>query len=289
MNEKDFKDKLKRGACTKRPWEHLVPYEKRYEVIRQVKQECIDLYGYDFEECPKRMVCFTKDCMGRPLEWKSPTARPYLIEFAKLHGLKVNEEFYLKNCDSCPIRLICTSTCGQVNDWINRSKQGEPNITYKDNTENLQAEEVGGAVRVALLDGLEIPWDCISKRKQKVVKSYLYEQKDFKFIADTQDLNNQARAKYEFYSALNRLSEYAIVRKFLKEQYKTLTQKQALIMHEIYFNNSTLTKTAKKLNITKQAVSQIVNRVIEAHNLKWQTFVRKTGNRVIYNVPEVIG
>lgn len=288
MDEKKFKLENKPPACTMAPWKNLIPYEQRESVMRQIRQECIDIYGYTFDECPKRMVCFSKQCIGRPLPFKSPTAKPYLEKLKETQNVK-DGEMFIQTCDTCPIKLICTSTCSQVNDWINRGQSREPNITYKDNTENLQAEEVGGAVRVALLDGLEIPWDCISKRKQKVVKSYLYEQKDFKFIADTQDLNNQARAKYEFYSALNKLSEYAIVRKFLKVQYKELTQKQALIMHEIYFNNSTLTKTAKKLNITKQAVSQIVNRVIEAHNLKWQTFVRKTGNRVIYNVPEVIG
>ena len=288
MDEKKFKQNNKPAACTQAPWKNLIPYEQRESVMRQIRQECLDIYGYTFDECPKRMVCFTKQCIGRPLPWKSPTAKPYL-EKLKLTQKIQNEELFLQTCDACPIRLSCTSTCSQVNDWINRSSSKEPNITYKENTENLIPEIEDGPVRVAILGNLEVPWDCISKRKQKVVRAYLYEQKDFKYIADTMSLNNQARAKYEFYSALNRLSEYAVVRQFLNANYKNLTEKQALIMHEIYFNNNTLTKTAKKLNITKQAVSQIVNRVVSSNELKWQVFVRKTGNRVIYNVPGVMG
>jgi predicted DNA-binding protein YlxM (UPF0122 family) len=288
MDEKQFKLENKPAACTQAPWKYLIPYEERESVMRQIRQECIDLYGYTFDECPKRMVCFAKQCIGRPLPWLSPTAKPYLEKLQETQNVK-DGEMFIQTCAVCPIRLTCTSTCSQVNDYINRSQAKEPALIYKENTENIQPNEETGSVRLALLQGLEIPWDAISKRKQKVVRSYLYEQKDFKYIADTQKLNNQARAKYEFYSALNRLSEYAVVRAFLKKEYKKLTQKQALIMHEIYFNNNTVTKTAKKLNITKQAVSQIVNRVIASHTLKLQTFVRKTGNKVIYNVPGVMG
>lgn len=289
MDDIDFKKKFKFPACTQVPWKNLIPREEREAVLRQVRQEVIDAYGHTLDECPKRKLCWTKNCMGRPLEWKSASALPYLKKFAAIVGIQEGEDYFVKDCGGCPIRTTCSSPCYQINDFINRDKVKEPQIYYKDSIDNLDSSETTLTDKtVDYFNTFSIPWDSLNKRKSDTVKKYLYEQRDFKYVADSLGLTNQAAAKYEFYSALNKLSEFGIMRRFLIANQEKLTENQKKILNEVYFNNTSLTNTAKKLNITKQAVSIAISRVIKLNKIKWHVFVKKSGNKVIYNLMEVI-
>lgn len=287
--ESEFKKEKRQKACTSRPWAFLVPKDIRNEILFKVKEECVEIYGRDFEACDKRKICFTKTCMGRELEWKSPTALPYLKEFAKLTGIKENDEYkVITNCQTCPIYKTCTSTCGQVNDWINRASEPETPFIYQENLENYNQEVAQSSGERPKEEGFELPWDILSSQKAKVIKKYLYEQKDFLAVAKELDLNNQAEAKYVFYSALTKLSEYGIMRKFLHENSDKLTEKQQLILDQIYFKNNSLTDVAESCNISVPAVTGMVTRVLDKYKLSWPVFVRKEGQKVIYNVPEIL-
>lgn len=287
-NEKKFKQDNKPSACTAPPWKNLIPVDQRDDILRKIRQETIAEYGYSMDECTKRKTCFTKTCLGRELPWKSETAKPYLEQLKTTHKV-VNDELFIDNCSTCPIAKTCTSACSQVNDFINRSYVQEMNFTLQDDVDVTNEEEVNPFAPVKEKEkDLKLPWDILTTQKARVIRKYLYEQKDFLAVARELDLNNQAEAKYVFYSALTKLSEYGTVRRFLEKNKDKLTEKQQLILNEIYFKNKSLTEVAEQYSISVPAVTLMVGRVVEKFNVHWPVFVRKEGHKVIYNVPEVL-
>ena len=285
MDEKTFKRTYKFPACTMAPWHNLIHRDIRDNIMRIIRQETIEAYGYSIDECPKRKVCLTTSCVGRPFPWLSKTAKPYLAQLKITHNIQ-NDELFLANCNICSIAKICNSPCYQVNDFLNRGSNKEPDLILQDTLENHAEQYVtDNSVRPTALNNIEVPWDCLSDIRQSVVKKYLYESKDFLTIAKELDLNNQARVKYEFYSALTKLSEFAIMRSFIKDHGDELTHKQRCILIMIYQTNFNFAHIANIEEISKQAVQQILTRVIKRYNIKWTIFVKKQGGKIIYNVP----
>jgi predicted DNA-binding protein YlxM (UPF0122 family) len=288
MDENKFKKINKPAACTQPPWASVIPRDQRDDVLRQIKQECIQYYGYSFDECPKRLTCFTKQCMGRPLPWLSPTAKPYLEKLKQTHKFS-NDELYLSNCDTCPIAKTCKSACAQVNDFMQRDKIKEPQIDYRDNIENIAEElEMPSDPMPLFSFQAKVPWDAISDKRKQTVRKYLYEQKDFLTVAKELGYHDQSRARYEFYAALTTLSEYSVMRKFIEEQGHELTEYSRNILNEVYFENKSITEVASSRAISKQAVQQSISRVVEKYKINWTVFVRKEGNKVIYHKSEVL-
>lgn len=287
MDENKFKKIKKLAACTRRPWEYLIPSDIKHSVIAQVNKESIDIYGRLFDECNKRKICFTKDCMGRELEWNSPTAKPYLAQFAIDQGIEVGANYYVQTCEGCPIAKTCSSPCYQINDYLNRSDEKEPNLIYQESLDNHIIEDV--AVEPNPLNfGGQIPWDCLSEMKQFVVKKYVFEQKDFLTISKELLLTNQAQVKYIFYSALTKLSEFGAVRQFIDDNKKSMDKYQYKILNYIYNDNKSLIEVAQEENISKQAVQQLISRLIKKYDIKWTIFVKKQGTKLIYNVPSML-
>jgi len=288
VNDFEFKKKNKPAVCTRNPVYHLIPYKNRLDVLRQIKQECIDIYGSDImSECPKRFECGEK-CIGRPLAWKSPTARPYLEKLAETQNIASGELFVL-DCSSCPIASTCIRTCNQINDFMAKTRVREPVMINDEHIEIRKAmpkEELFDLKRI-FPNNLEIPWDCVNETRRQAIEMYVMEGKDFSHIAKLLYLYNQAEAKYEFYAGLTTLSKYAIIREFILNKKDLLTENQLNIMRKSYIDNLTFTEIAAQLGITKQAVQQTVDRVVKANKLKWTKFVRKEGNKTIYNTTEI--
>lgn len=290
MSELLFKKEKRMSACTNPPWAIFIPPRDRPEILRLIRQECIDIYGYAFDECSKRMTCFKKECLGRTLPWESKTAKPYLDKLKQSQPDKFNEvdEYIIQtDCSQCPIVNVCKSPCNQVLDFIEREKVGEPLIDFKENTEQLKINQTKLETSLLKFSGEDIPWDILPKRKQDVIKKYLYEGRDFRNVGESLGLTNQARAKYEFYSALTKLSEYAKVRNFLNDHYNELTVRQQQIFSMVYIDNMSFIEVAKELKISKQSVQQTVARVLRKYKITWKTYVRKHKNKVIYNVPQL--
>lgn len=285
-NDKTWKLRNKPPACTRPPWRYLIPYKDRPEILRKIRQECVEIYGKSFDECSKRLDCVGKDCVGRPLPWKSPTARRYLEQLKKTHKI-VNEELYIEGCETCPLVKTCKKPCLEVIDSSNKTKSREPKLIYKDFLDNLQRESVEDT-DLRTLNTKNIPWDILDDTKKEVIKKYVSENKDFKTIANQLGLTNQARVKYIFYSSLTKLSEYAIVREFIEENKFLITPKQLRVLNLIYKENKTKTEVAKELGLTKQSIGQILNRVFNKYNVKWKVFVKKKGTRVVYNTEEIV-
>jgi hypothetical protein len=289
MDENSFKKKFKPAACNTQPWRYLIPKDVREDTLHRIRQETMQIYGFSMDECSKRSTCLTKDCMGRQLPWLSETAKPYLEKLKLTHTIK-DGEMFITGCEGCPIVKDCTSPCYQVNDYLNRFKTKEPNLVYEENLENHINIDSSRDSRPNMLINRDIPWNCLSAKKQELVKKYLYEGKDFLTIAKEMDLNNQARVRYEFYSALNRLSEVAIMRDFLREnedKLKVENINQYEVLKEIYINNLSVVDTAKKRGTSKQAISQTLTRVFNKYKIKFSIFVKKVGNKVVYNTTEV--
>lgn len=284
---KEWKKKNKPAACTQAPWEHLIPREKLYETMRQIRQESIDAYGHSMDECTKRKVCLAKKCMGRPLPWKSDTARPYLEQLRDTQNIQDGELYIETDCSGCPMFKSCTSPCSQVNDYIERDKTLEPPLIYREKTDNIIPADIEMSPANMIVEGADIPWDVLPEHKAQVIKEYLYKGKDFRYIADSLDLNNQARVKYEFYSALTKLSEYAIMRKFLDDNNSLLSDKEYLVLDRLYTDCQPVDQIADELDITSDAIYKIKKRVINKFDIKWAKFVKKQGNKTIYNVPEI--
>ena len=285
MDEKKFKRTFKPPSCTMSPWYNLIPKDQRDQVMRNIRHETIEAYGYSMDECPKRKTCLTKSCVGRPLPWKSKTAEPYLKILQQTHNIQ-NDELFISNCDTCKIAKTCKSPCYQVNDFLNRATSKEAELVPQENLENhvIENPEIIENIQNFITTNSNIPWDCLTDTRKLVIKKYLYENKDFAMIAKEMDLNNQARVKYEFYSALTRLSEFAVMRKFIKDNENNLTPKQLNTLNSIYSDNLSITDVAKKEKVSKQAIQQSLTRVVDKYNIKWSVFVTKNKNKIIYNV-----
>lgn len=287
MDEKKFKKINKPPACTQQPWAHLIHPDERFAVLNKIREESILLHGENMDACPKRKTCFTKACMGRPLPVKSPTFKPYLEQLKKTHTI-INDELYINNCGSCQIRTSCKSLCHQMNDWLQRDSDPQPNLIFQENLENYPTDlQMQNTVKEKNLD-ISLCWEAIPEKKADIIKKYLYQQKDFEIVAKELNISNKALAKYEYYATLNKLAEFSVMRDFLKENQDKLTENQQLILNMVYYGNKTLTQAGKELNISTESVRRTVLRVVEANNLKWPIFVRKEQGKLIYNIPEIL-
>lgn len=289
MNEKDFKKSHKPAICTSPAWRNLISGQVKDDTLRKIRQETIAAYGYSMDECPKRLVCMGTECLGRPLPWKSETAKPYLEQLKVTHTIK-NDELYLTKCDQCPIKIKCKSPCHQINDFLNRQISKEPDLIFQENLENHSQPYIEGKTIHKSIHNPDIPWDCLSTKRQTIIKKYLYEGKDFLMIAKELNMNNQARVKYEFYAGLTRLSEFAAIRAFFndnKEEIELDNKFNYLTIKALYFDNLSITTYAKSKSSSKQAVQQRLTRFIKKYNIKWTIFVKKKKNKLIYNVPMV--
>lgn len=287
MNELEFKKTNKMAACTAPPWAAFIPPMERPEVLRIIRQETVDAYGYSMDECPKRLTCLKKTCLGRPLPWLSPTAKPYLEQLKETQKIVKDEMIVQTDCSVCPFVSTCKNPCNQVLDFIERAKAPEPILDYKETTDNLEAHRDVFEGSTFKVNAEDIPWDVISPKKAEVIRKYLFESRDFRYIADLLNLNNQARVKYEFYSAINKLAEYAAVRKFLDGNSKKLTDRQQQIFTLVYRDNLSYVEVADMLGVSKQSIQQTVSRVFKKYKVKWKVYVRKKDKKVHYNVPEL--
>lgn len=291
MDDKNFKRKYKFPACTKDPLAFLIPKGKRHETLREIRQDCLDKLGETLDQCPLRKVCMGRECLGRPLPVCSPAAKPYIEKLSEIADVRGGKLYIETSCNGCPIKASCSNPCLQITDYTDRGASKEPYLIHSTNLVEaleLKQEAELESYRGREINFLSVPWDCLPKKRAEVITKYLYENKDFKRVAEELGFNNEARAKYEFYSGLNTLSEFANMREFLEEKGDSLTGKQYNILKALYLEAKPVKEVCQEFNLTKQSISNLVKRVVDKYNIKWQRFVYKKGNRVIYDTPEIL-
>jgi len=160
----------------------------------------------------------------------------------------------------------------------------QPILVYRPNLDNMEIE----AEQPSDSPIKEIPWDCLEESKRSLVYDYMYNKLDFDGLAKKYNLNNKARAKREFYYCLTRLSEFAKMRELLEEQAIELTEIQKAILNYYYYDNLTLQQIADIFDVSKQNIQQHLKKVIKTFDVKWTVFAKKSGKKVMYNIPEVL-
>ena len=288
MEQNKFKSQYKFASCSRAPWASVIEKGQRDSVMRQIRLECLQIYGYEMDTCPKKEVCLGKSCLGRELPWKSPTAKPYLDKMEQM-GLLTNKEYIVQaNCNNCPIKPTCTAVCPQINDFMARHTKKQPDLVLKDTLDNYVLEAPEPPSENTFISGLPLPFDCLNKASQTVVKLRMNKRTDFLTISKECSLFDQSEAYYIFYRSLTKLSEYAILRRFLKEKGSILTLGQKEILEKRYIHNKDLKDIAKDRGTSIQNIQQIIARVIKANKISWPIYVKRSGNKTVYAVPEVL-
>lgn len=285
MTENDFKKKNKPAMCTYPVWKSVITSPNKEDIVRTIRQETVQAYGYSMDACPKRLACLGDHCLGRPLPILAPTAQPYIEELKKTHKV-VNNELFLSKCDQCPIKAKCTSTCHQINDFVNRHDKKEPEYIYNVNLDN-HSEHTLAQNSIPFISK-DIPFDCLSDRRKTVIKMYLYEGKDFAQIAKELNIKSHAFIKYEFYAGLTKLSEYATIRDYIDKNKEILPKGVFLLLEKLYLQNKSITEVANEEKCTKQAIQQRLTRILENANISWTIFVKKQKGKLVYKVPMVL-
>lgn len=290
MSEDKFKQDIRFASCARAPWARYIEPGKRDEIMRKIRIECIQFYGHSMDTCDLKSVCIGKKCLGRQLPFLSPTAKPYLDKLVADKRNKVKEgKFYVvDNCNDCPIRNSCTSVCPMMNDFLNRHQKKQPDLIYQETLDNYVSEGPQRPVMPSNMAGMDLPWDCLKDDWKRIVKLRLNQRKDFLTIANTCGLFDQAAAKKEFYYALTKLAEYAIVREFLKEKREDLTLGQFEILTAKYIENKSRKQIATERNMTYDAVRNIIYKTLTKHDITWPIYVTTEQGKIRYNIPEVL-
>lgn len=159
---------------------------------------------------------------------------------------------------------------------MDRFKVVEPTLEYSEIDPNIPSTtEIYDSPSAIKMNAEDIPWDVLGERRAKIIHTYVYVVRDFRSIAHKLGMYNQAPVKYDFYAALTTLSKYAVMREFLKHNKNKLTPTQKEILELVFEQNLTNTKASEKLKVSKQAIQQVIARVIKKHKIKWKAYVKK--------------
>src|SRR5271163_871902 len=131
---------------------------------------------------------------------------------------------YLKGCSTCPIKTTCKKTCNQVSDFMQRSKNAEDIINklepapvstdfalsnwVSDDTETnpgilTELIERYGSISNTIE---QLPWGAINNKRQRLIRLYVFEGKDFRASAEELGYSNGNVARNEFYRGISCLS-----------------------------------------------------------------------------------
>ena len=234
MNDTQFKKKNKPALCTLDPVLSQVPKDKYHELLNICRQKARDSGFEDYDTgCPKRHTCLG-NCTGRPIAHYIDELKPYIDKVR--HLIAPDGMIYLKGCGTCPIKTTCKKTCNQVSDFMDRNKNKEDLTTKFEpvaiTTDYALANWVGGddgETQPGILSELigrygsiqdtieNLPWGAINDKRQRLIRMYVFEGKDFRASANELGYSNGNVARNEFYRSLTTLSKFATVRYFIEQ------------------------------------------------------------------------
>jgi hypothetical protein len=289
MSDTSFKKKNKPAICTNDPILSLVPKDKFHEMLNLVRQRHRDA-GLEYDpSCPKRHNCV--NCTGRPIgyHFHIDELQPYIKKLS--HLIQKDGMIYLKSCNTCPIAKTCKSTCNQISDFMQRTKNTE-DLTFKmepaiisiDNAMSswiTDDSEPGTGVLSDLIERYgsiqncidQLPWGAISKKREKLIKLYVFEGQDFRKIAQELNFSNGSVAFNEFYRGLTVLSKYATVRYYIEQHRDEISDIEYELLQLRYYEFLSIAEIGKKLNLAIGTVRSKLFRFLKRSKTKYSRFV----------------
>jgi len=295
MNDSAFKKKNKPALCTLHPVLAVVPKEKYHELLNICRQRARDR-GDDFSlECKKRYIC-TGQCTGREIDDYIPELKPYIKKIK--HLIKPDGMIYLQGCKQCPIAKTCKRTCNQVSDFmergknkedfVNRLEQAAVSTDYAISNSNFvdwitEEPETKPGILTELISRYgsiqdavsHLPWGAINEKRQRLIKMYTFEGKDFRATAKELGYSNGTVARNEFYRALTALSKFATVRFYVEEHRDEISDFEYELLQMRYYQFLTVAEIAKLLNLPVNTVRSKLFRFLKKAGMKYARYVSR--------------
>jgi hypothetical protein len=291
MNDTQFKKKNKPALCTLDPVLAQVPKEKYHEILNICRQRARDVGNDDYDlGCPKRFTC-SGQCSGRPIAHYIPELQPYIKKIK--HLISGDGMIYLKGCKECPIAKTCKRTCNQVTDFMERGKNKEDFVNKLDQvsmstdfalstwvsdeseaTPGILSELVSryGSIQDAIS---HLPWGAINEKRQRLIKMYCFEGKDFRAVAKELGYSNGTVSRNEFYRALTVLSKFATVRFYVEEHRDEISDFEYELLQMRYYQFLTVADIAAALNLPMNTVRSKLFRFLKKAGMKYARYVNR--------------
>ena len=291
MSDASFKKKNKHAICTLDPVMASVPKDKFHELQNIVRQKCRDV-GLDYDSaCSKRLTC-NGTCTGRQVYHFIDELAPYIKKIS--HIIAPDGMIYLKGCGTCPIKTTCKKTCNQVSDFMDRNKNKEDLTTKFEpvaiTTDYALANWVGGddgETQPGILSELigrygsiqdtieNLPWGAINDKRQRLIRMYVFEGKDFRASANELGYSNGNVARNEFYRSLTTLSKFATVRYFIEQHRDEISDFDYELLQLRYYKFLSVNEISGQLGLPVGTIRSKLFRFLKKSKTKYSRFVVK--------------
>jgi hypothetical protein len=290
MNDTQFKKKNKPALCTLDPVMAVVPKAKFHELQNIVRQKLRDS-GLDYDSgCPKRHTCLG-NCTGRPIYHQVDELKPYIDKIR--HLIAPDGMIYLKGCGTCPIKSTCKKTCNQVSDFMDRNKNKEDLVNKLEpaivTTDFALSHWVGDDTESqpgilselisrygSIQDTIEnLPWGAINDKRQRLIRMYVFEGKDFRASAIELGYSNGNVARNEFYRSLTTLSKFATVRYFIEQHRDEISDFDYELLQLRYYKFLSVNEISKLLILPVGTIRSKLFRFLKKSKTKYSRFVVK--------------
>lgn len=290
MNDTQFKKKNKPALCTLDPVMSAVPKDKFHEIQNIVKQKLRDA-GLDYDSsCPKRHTC-SGNCTGRPIYHQVDELKPYIDKIR--HLIAPDGMIYLSGCQTCPIVKTCKSTCNQVSDFMNRHSNKEDLIIKMEPVQvstdyaisNWVSEdtESNPGILAELIERYgsiqntieQLPWGAINDKRQRLIRMYVFEGKDFRASANELGYSNGNVARNEFYRALTVLSKYATVRYFIEQHRDEISDVEYELLQLRYYKFLSVMEISSETGLPIGTIRSKLFRFLKKSKTTYSKYVLK--------------
>ena len=290
MNDTSFKKKNKPALCCVDPVMSAVPKDKFHEIQNIVRQKLRDA-GLDYDSgCPKRLTC-TGLCTGRPIYHQVDELKPYIDKIR--HLIAKDGMIYLSGCQTCPIVKTCKSTCNQVSDFMNRQSNKE-DLTIKMEPVQVSTDyaisnwvsedtESNPGILAELIERYgsiqntieQLPWGAINDKRQRLIRMYVFEGKDFRASANELGYSNGNVARNEFYRSLTTLSKFATVRYFIEQHRDEISDFDYELLQLRYYKFLSVNEISGLLALPVGTIRSKLFRFLKKSKTKYSRFVVK--------------
>lgn len=264
--------------CTQSPIKTALGPERHRELRAKYKLELgIDLLD---DRCDNVFNCKIKGsgCIGRPFP-VDPEIKEALstINVNVTEGVHKGRDVYFAeavvDCSQCPFQQDCEAPCASLDSFLKRRVAPDPSpksnmlVSYDDYEKGMFGPVHHDIERETTYTpnndwaDQQLPLDCLTSKQRQVLEMTLYDNLEQPVIAHKMNITKQ-RVSRLLQSAKSRLEEFGKARKVIKES--NLVPKRVI---EYYINNLTQQEIADKEDVSKQYISDYINKWRESNGL----------------------